>query len=85
MGIVSYSGRNGAGGDEAVASRSGFPNLSCLPPRLAPNGRSALASPGARMPALDIFLPLLKVDLDHRLVSGVATAETPDRAGEIFD
>jgi len=37
------------------------------------------------MPALDIFLPLLKVDLDRRLVSGVATAETPDRAGEIFD
>jgi hypothetical protein len=37
------------------------------------------------MPALDLFLPLLKVDLDRRLVSGVATAETPDRAGEIFD
>jgi hypothetical protein len=32
-----------------------------------------------------MFLPLLKVDLDRRLVSGVATAETPDRAGEIFD
>lgn len=37
------------------------------------------------MSALDLFLPLLKVDLDRRLVSGVATAETPDRAGEIFD
>ncbi len=37
------------------------------------------------MPALDIFLPLSTVDLDRRLVSGVATAETPDRAGEIFD
>jgi hypothetical protein len=37
------------------------------------------------MSALDMFLPLLKVDLDRRLVSGVATAETPDRAGEIFD
>jgi hypothetical protein len=37
------------------------------------------------MSALDLFLPLLKVDLDRRLVSGVATAEMPDRAGEIFD
>ena len=37
------------------------------------------------MSALDLFLPLAKVDLDRRLISGVATAETPDRAGEIFD
>jgi hypothetical protein len=37
------------------------------------------------MPALDLFLPLAKVDLDRRLVTGVATAETPDRSGEIFD
>jgi hypothetical protein len=37
------------------------------------------------MPALDLFLPLAKVDLDQRLVTGVATAETPDRSGEIFD
>jgi hypothetical protein len=37
------------------------------------------------MSALDLFLPLAKVDLDLRLISGVATAETPDRAGEIFD
>jgi hypothetical protein len=37
------------------------------------------------MSALDLFLPLSKVDLDRRLVSGVATAETPDRTGEIFD
>ena len=37
------------------------------------------------MSALDLFLPLAKVDLDQRLVTGVATAETPDRAGEIFD
>ena len=37
------------------------------------------------MSTLDLFLPLLKVDLDRRLVTGVATAETPDRAGEIFD
>ena len=37
------------------------------------------------MSALDLFLPLMKVDLDRRIVSGVATAETPDRSGEIFD
>ncbi len=37
------------------------------------------------MPALDLFLPLAKVDVDRRLVTGVATAETPDRSGEIFD
>jgi hypothetical protein len=37
------------------------------------------------MTALDLFLPLAKVDLDQRLVTGVATAETPDRSGEIFD
>ena len=37
------------------------------------------------MSALDLFLPLSKVDLDRRLVCGVATAETPDRTGEIFD
>ena len=37
------------------------------------------------MSALDLFLPLSKVDLDRRLITGVATAETPDRAGEIFD
>jgi len=37
------------------------------------------------MSALDLFLPLSKVDLDRRLVTGVATAETPDRSGEIFD
>jgi hypothetical protein len=37
------------------------------------------------MSALDLFLPLARVDLDRRIVTGVATAETPDRAGEIFD
>ena len=37
------------------------------------------------MTALDLFLPLAKVDLDQRLVTGVATAETPDRSDEIFD
>jgi len=35
--------------------------------------------------SLDLFLPLMKVDLDRRLVTGVATAETPDRSGEICD
>ena len=37
------------------------------------------------MPSLDLFLPLMKVDLDRRLVTGVVTAETPDRTGEICD
>jgi hypothetical protein len=37
------------------------------------------------MSPLDLFLPLAKVDLDQRLVTGVATAETPDRSGEICD
>ncbi len=34
---------------------------------------------------LDLFLPLTKVDVDERLVHGVATEEAPDRAGEILD
>jgi hypothetical protein len=37
------------------------------------------------MSKLDLFLPLAKVDLDQRVVHGVATAEAPDRAGEICD
>ena len=37
------------------------------------------------MSSLELFLPLIKVDLDQRLVAGVATAEAPDRSGEIFD
>ncbi len=37
------------------------------------------------MSSFDLFLPLAKVDLDQRLVTGVATAETPDRSGEICD
>ena len=37
------------------------------------------------MTPLDLFLPLAKVDLDQRIVTGVATAEQPDRAGEICD
>jgi hypothetical protein len=34
---------------------------------------------------LDLFLPLAKVDLDRRIVHGIATAEAPDRGGEICD
>jgi hypothetical protein len=37
------------------------------------------------MSPFNLFLPLTKVDVDQRLVHGVATAETPDRAGEICD
>jgi len=37
------------------------------------------------MPTLDLFLPLTKVDVDARMVHGVATAESPDRSGEICD
>ena len=37
------------------------------------------------MDKLDLFLPLLKVDVDQRLVQGVATAEAPDRRDEICD
>jgi hypothetical protein len=37
------------------------------------------------MSTLDLFMPLAKVDLDQRIVQGVATAEAPDRVGEICD
>ena len=37
------------------------------------------------MSTLELFLPLTKVDVDARMVHGVATAESPDRAGEICD
>ena len=37
------------------------------------------------MSTLDLFLPLTKVDIDRPLIQGVATAEAPDRAGEICD
>ncbi len=37
------------------------------------------------MSTLDLFLPLAKIDLDQRIVQGVATAEVPDRVGEICD
>ena len=32
-----------------------------------------------------MFIPITKIDVEQRLVYGVATAETPDRAGEICD
>ena len=34
---------------------------------------------------LNLFLPLMKVDVDRRLVVGVVAAELPDRSGEIMD
>jgi hypothetical protein len=37
------------------------------------------------MHALNLFMPLTKVDVESRTVHGVATAEAPDRAGEICD
>ena len=37
------------------------------------------------MTNVDLFLPLAKVDVDQRIVHGIATAESPDRAGEICD
>ncbi|MCB4802659.1 hypothetical protein QO001_002211 [Methylobacterium brachiatum] len=37
------------------------------------------------MPELSLFLPLTKVDAVNRLVYGVATAEAPDRSGEVCD
>ena len=35
--------------------------------------------------AMRMFIPLTKVDIEQRLVIGVATGETPDRSGEICD
>ena len=37
------------------------------------------------MPAMRLFIPITKVDADNRIVHGVATAESPDRSGEICD
>ncbi len=37
------------------------------------------------MSALELFVSLSKIDLDQRVVHGVATAEVPDRVGEICD
>lgn len=44
-----------------------------------PNLNDAGAAP------LRMFIPLTKVDIEKRLVYGVATAEEPDRSGEICD
>src|SRR5208337_1291074 len=52
----------------------------------APFGRfGAPPKTEPKLSSLDLFLPLMKVDLDQRIVTGVATAETPDRSGEICD
>jgi hypothetical protein len=40
---------------------------------------------GAFMSVLRMFIPITKVDATRRLVYGLATAETEDRAGEICD
>jgi hypothetical protein len=40
---------------------------------------------GAFMSTLRMFIPITKVDAARRLVYGLATAETEDRAGEICD
>ncbi len=40
---------------------------------------------GHLMPTLNMFIPLTKIDEPQRLVYGVATAETKDRAGEVCD
>src|SRR5271166_3121931 len=58
---------------------------------LLPRARADRARSGAPcetepcVTSLELFLPLMKVDLDRRLVTGVATAESPDRSGEICD
>ena len=81
-GIFSYSGRSDGGDGAPLLPASPDNAFLCAP---APAGRRSLLQSGASMSALDLFLPLAKVDLDRRLVTGVATAETPDRSGEIFD
>jgi hypothetical protein len=37
------------------------------------------------MPDLKMFIPITKVDLERRLVYGIATGETADRVGEVCD
>ena len=44
----------------------------------------AAATSAATKP-LGLFIPICKVDVETRIVHGVATAEAPDRAGEICD
>jgi len=45
----------------------------------------AIHGDATAMTMLAMFLPLAKVDVDQRTVQGVATAERPDRSGEICD
>jgi hypothetical protein len=45
--------------------------------------RDTFTMQGAFMSALRMFIPITKVDAARRLVYGLATAETEDRAGEI--
>ena len=37
------------------------------------------------MNTLNLFVPITKIDAAQRLVYGIATAESPDRSGEICD
>jgi hypothetical protein len=70
----------------AEAAPLPFPNS--FPPVKRPRRPGAFrrASNGAQsVTSLELFFPLAKVDLDKRLVTGVATAELPDRSGEICD
>ena len=83
---VDYVGDDADG--ESRRSRSG----SLLPSILTARNLGALrlggvsrVFAGALMSTLELFLPLTKVDVDARMVHGVATAESPDRAGEICD
>jgi hypothetical protein len=47
--------------------------------------RLSIQGDATAMTMLAMFLPLAKVDVDQRTVQGVATAEKPDRSGEICD
>ena len=70
------------GAEAAPSPYRTFPSSFAPAPIRARSG-ACLTEP--RVTALELFLPLMKVDLDRRLVTGVATAETPDRSGEICD
>src|ERR1700730_4999194 len=48
-------------------------------------GLDPFSMQGAFMSALRMFIPITTVDAALRLVYGLATAETEDRAGEICD
>ena len=75
-----YSGIRVSKSREAAARA---PSLSHFP-RKVRDARPSADFPESPMD-LDLFLPLAKVDVDQRTVQGVATAERPDRAGEICD